>query len=239
VSAQNRSRPRRVERRRAITPRRTIPARHRRRGGPRPGIDPGATRTAVFQAAADAFSRHGFDGVVVDDIARAAGVNKAMIYYHFTDKLGLYREIVREMLRAAGARVTVIASAPATPADKLSRFITEFIALADERPYFPTLMMREIAEGALHLDPDTLGLMRSVFLAFGRILSEGQATGAFREVHPVLAYMTVLGPVMLNAARERAAAQPGRSAFPMFVQVPHADLTRHMQTVALRMLQKG
>jgi AcrR family transcriptional regulator len=161
-----------------------------------------------------------------------------MIYYHFTDKLGLYRAIVCEMLREAGARVTTIAAAPEPPNHKLSRFIVEFIALADERPYFPTLMMREIAEGALHLDPDTLALMRTVFLAFGRILAEGQQTGAFREVHPVLAYMTVLGPVMLNAARERAAAQPGRSALPMFVKVPHADLTQHMQMVALRMLER-
>ena len=214
------------------------PHRPRRRGGPRPGADTGATRAAVFAAAADAFSRRGFDGVVVDDIARAAGVNKAMIYYHFDDKLALYREIVCEMLRDAGARVTAIAAARGTAVDKLSRFIAEFVALADSRPYFPTLMMREIAEGALHLDANTLALMRSVFLAFSRILTEGQQAGAFRPVHPVLAYMTVLGPVMLNAARERAAAAPGRDRLPMFVRVSHADLTSHMQSVAIRMLQE-
>ena len=43
---------------------------------------------------------------------------------------------------------------------------------------------------------------------------------------------------MLNAARERAAAAPGRGELPMFVaRLPHR-LTRHMQQVALRMLQK-
>src|SRR5262245_1220852 len=113
----------------------------RRRGGPRPGSDPASTRPAIFAAAADAFSRRGFDGVVVDDIARAARVNKAMIYYHFDDKLGLYREIVREMLREAGARMTAIAADTATPDSRLARFIAEFVALADGRPYFPTLMM--------------------------------------------------------------------------------------------------
>jgi AcrR family transcriptional regulator len=213
-------------------------ARATRRGGPRPGADSGATRTAIFDAAADLFSRRGFDGVGVDDIARAAAANKAMIYYHFDDKLALYREIVCEMLRDAGARVSAIVDEPIASSDKLSRFIAEFVRLADSRPYFPTLMMREMAEGALHLDADTLGLMRTVFLAFNRILGEGQENGAFRAVNPVLAYMTVLGPVMLNAARERAAAQPGRGLLPMFVRVSHADLTRHMQSVALRMLDK-
>src|ERR671913_1548912 len=109
------------------TPRARRPA---RRGGPRPGLDAGATRSAVFAAAADAFSRRGFDGVVVDDIARAAGVNKAMLYYHFKDKLALYREIVVEMLTAAAAQVSAIASQPLPPEQKLTQFIGEFVRLA-------------------------------------------------------------------------------------------------------------
>ena len=161
-----------------------------------------------------------------------------MIYYHFDDKLGLYRAIVQEMLREAGARMTAIAAAAEPPDARMARFIAEFVALADGRPYFPTLMLREIAEGALHLDADTLALMRVVFLAFGRILGEGQQRGVFRQVQPILAYMTILGPVLLNAARERAAAQPGRQQLPMFARVPHGELTRHMQEMAKRMLRK-
>src|SRR5690606_23370619 len=97
----------------------------RRRGGPRPGAPPRATREAIAAAAADAFSRRGFEAVAVDDIASAAGVNKAMIYYHFRDKLGLYREIVREALDATGARIEAIAGSPVPPARKLERFIAE------------------------------------------------------------------------------------------------------------------
>ena len=192
----------------------------------------------MFRAAADAFSRRGFDGVAVDDIARAADVNKAMIYYHFADKLALYREVVCEMLRDAGATVTAIADRPTSAPAKLTEFIAAFVALADTRPYFPPLMMREIAEGAPHLDLETLSLIRTLLTAFGRILAEGQAAGVFRPVNPILAYLTLVAPLMFNAARERAAHQPGRASLPMFVEVSHADLTRHMQQVALRMLQK-
>lgn len=196
------------------------------------------TRQAVFNASAALFSAKGFDGVSVDDIAAKAGVNKAMIYYHFADKLTLYREIVRDMIREASVRIAAIAESRETPAVKVEQFIASFIALADAKPYFPTLMMREIAEGAPHLDLDTLMRIRSVFLSFGRIIREGHARGEFRAVHPVLAYITVLGPLMFNAARERVAAQPGRSHLPMFADVPHAELTTHMQRVALSMLQK-
>jgi TetR/AcrR family transcriptional regulator len=212
--------------------------RRSRTGGPRPGADPGATRDAVFRAGADLFSRRGFDGVTVDDIAKAAGVNRAMLYYHFTGKLALYREIVCTMLDGAGARVAAIVNEPTSPTDKLQRFIAGFVALADTHPYFPPLMLREIAEGALHFDAEILTRMRVVFLAFGRVLAEGQQAGVFREVNPVLAYMSVLGPLLVNAARERAAEQPGRDRLPMFIPVPHDDLTAHMQHAALQMLKK-
>lgn len=194
-----------------------------------------ATRDAVFFAAAELFSAHGF-GVSVDAIADRARVNKAMIYYHFDDKLALYREVVRDMLRAAGARIQAIADTSDPADEKVKTFIAGLVDLAGQRPWFPTLMMREIAEGAPRLDLETLGLMRHVFVAFGGLLAEGQAAGIFRPVNPVLAYMSTLGPLMFNAARERAAAQPGRGHLPMFAEVPRADLVRHMQELALRML---
>ncbi|HEX6214091.1 MAG TPA: TetR family transcriptional regulator, partial [Vicinamibacterales bacterium] len=155
---------------------------------PRKDVTTLSTRDAVFQAAASLFSAKGFDGVSVDDIAAGASVNKAMIYYHFNDKLTLYRAVVADMLSAVGARVASIAEAPIAPAGKLDRFIEQFVRLADERPWFPTLMLREIAEGALHFDTEILSRMRNVFLAFMRLLSEGQEQGVFREVNPVLAY---------------------------------------------------
>jgi AcrR family transcriptional regulator len=208
-----------------------------RRGGPRPGKDAAHTREAIFCAAAEAFSRHGFAGVTVDDIAQAAGVNKAMIYYHFTDKLGLYREIVREMLRAAQERVVAIAGSTEPAETKIAQWVEVFVRLSEERPYMPPLMLRELAEGAPHLDPETLGLIRVLIEAFKRILADGRTSGAFREVNPMLAYITLLAPLMFNAARERAAAERRDHDWPMFAVIPHAEVIRHMQQVGLRMLQ--
>jgi TetR/AcrR family transcriptional regulator len=195
------------------------------------------TRDAVFNAAATLFSAKGFDGVSVDDIAKSAAVNKAMIYYHFADKIALYRAVVTDMLTSVGQHATAIAESDAGPAVKLDRFVENFVRQADERPWFPALMMREIAEGAPHLDLATLGHIRTVFVAFGRILAEGQAAGVFRAIHPILAYTSILGPLMMNAARERVAARPGRTHLPMLVPISHEDLIAHGQETARRMLR--
>jgi TetR/AcrR family transcriptional regulator len=199
---------------------------------------PISTKSAVFESAAALFSNAGFDGVSVDDIARAAGVNKAMIYYHFADKLALYRAVLADGLSKMGAIVSDIAASADPPAGKLDRFIEAFVRMTETRPWMPALMLREIAEGAPRLDADTMAHMRVVITSFAGILAQGQQSGVFRPVHPILAYESVVGPIIINAARERVAAQPDRKGndFPMLIAISHDDVIAHGQDTARRML---
>jgi AcrR family transcriptional regulator len=197
-----------------------------------------STRDSVFDSAATHFAKGGFDGVSVDDIARDAGVNKAMIYYHFADKLALYRAVLADGLSRMGETVSAIASAADAPAVKLDRFIDAFVRMTETRPWMPALMLREIAEGAPRLDADTMSHMRVVIVSFAAILKQGQESGVFRRIHPILAYESVIGPIIINAARERVAAQPARKHddFPMLVAITHDEVIAHGQETARRML---
>ena len=62
-----------------------------------------------------------------------------------------------------------------------------------------------LSQGAPRLDAATMQHMRSVIGGFAAILAQGQATGQFRAIHPVLAYESIVGPLIINAARERVA----------------------------------
>jgi TetR/AcrR family transcriptional regulator len=197
-----------------------------------------STRDALFDSAATLFAKGGFDGVSVDDLARDAGVNKAMIYYHFADKLALYRAVLADGLSRMGAIVHDIAAGSDAPAIKLDRFIEAFVRMTGTRPWMPALMLREIAEGAPRLDADTMSHMRVVIMSFVAILKQGQESGVFRRMHPILAYESVIGPIIINAARERVAAQPARKGadFPMLVAISHDEVIAHGQETARRML---
>ncbi len=59
-------------------------------------LDDSGSKRKILEAALEEFGNQGFEGARVDRIARAAGVNKAMIYYHFTSKDNLYHEVVRD-----------------------------------------------------------------------------------------------------------------------------------------------
>jgi TetR/AcrR family transcriptional regulator len=206
---------------------------------PRKTTTTSTTRDSVYDAAATLFSANGFDGVSMDDIARAADVNKAMIYYHFADKLALYRAILGDGLKTMSETATGIASADHTPDTKLDNFIEAFVRMTETRPWMPAMMLREIAEGAPRLDPDRMVHMRGVITSFVSILTQGQQLNVFRPIHPILAYESVIGPIIINAARERVANKPERKNqdFPMLIEITHEQVIAHSQETARRMLQ--
>ncbi|ONI84379.1 TetR family transcriptional regulator [Actinosynnema sp. ALI-1.44] len=54
------------------------------------------TRTAILDAAAAVFDRHGFVGASLSDILAEAGVTKGALYFHFTSKEELAHALVDE-----------------------------------------------------------------------------------------------------------------------------------------------
>ena len=62
---------------------------------PRKRWAPSARRAQLLAVSVDVFARLGYQGTAVDDIARAAGVTRTLIYKHFADKDEIYLECVR------------------------------------------------------------------------------------------------------------------------------------------------
>ena len=154
----------------------------------------------ILAAAALEFAERGFGGARVDRIARRARVNKAMLYYHFKSKQGLYRTLLRRMFTLAGDRMRAIAAGGGTPDEKVDHAIAGFADLIREHAHFPAIMLREIAESGAHLDPETLAALASVPRAFSLIIEDGVAQGTFRPVHPIFAYFSTLAPIVFYLA---------------------------------------
>jgi AcrR family transcriptional regulator len=62
--------------------------------------NPALTQKRILDAAEAEFARKGFDGARLGSIARAAGVQQALIHHYFDDKAGLYREVIDRALSA-------------------------------------------------------------------------------------------------------------------------------------------
>src|SRR5919205_4419997 len=61
---------------------------------PRKRLSAEDRRTAILDSALEVFSRHGYNGASIDEIAQAAGISKALIYEHFPSKRDLHSSLL-------------------------------------------------------------------------------------------------------------------------------------------------
>ncbi len=66
----------------------------RRRPRKRPPRDAEHAREALLDAALRRFSAHGYVGTRLADVASDAGYSEGLVYFHFKNKAGLFREVV-------------------------------------------------------------------------------------------------------------------------------------------------
>ena len=195
------------------------------------------SRGAIFRAAALEFAERGFDAAGTDRIATRARVNKAMLYYHFGSKAALYAEVVRDMVGIVGARVRAIADGSGSAEHKLDSWISALVEEAAARPWFPPIMLRELAARAPHFDATTFHMMNAVLAGVTDVIAQGRREGAFRDVDPLLAHLSIMPPVLIFFARQRVLA--GRKLRGGLAEPRQLEqFVRHMQASARGMLRK-
>ena len=197
-----------------------------------------SSRQRLFAAACTEFAARGFAGTSVDRIAAHARVNKAMIYYHFTNKAELYREILRDMFASVAVRVRDVAASSADPSEKIRRVVAAIAVEAEARPHFPPVWFREIADGGRHLDPPTLAHIASVVQVLASIVDEGVAAGRFAPVSPVLLHSGIVAPLLLFFASGGLRIRLARGGVTGAAGFGTAEVVAHVQRLALAMVER-
>ena len=105
-------------------------------------------RSAILDAALTAFSQKGYHATSLDDIAREAGVSKALIYEHFASKQELHGDLIarnaRELTqRVAGALSSVEVESTAA---RLATGLEAFFAFVEERRDAWRMLFRDAAD---------------------------------------------------------------------------------------------
>lgn len=163
----------------------------------------------IIAATRALFDERGVRDAQIEDIAKAVGINRAIVYRHFTGKEELFALTLVGYLDELRVDLAEAAASTADPRERLSALVGAFVDYGVAHPAFldcaQTLMRRtgpdlldEMSESALF----RLGRGISSCLALlTEVLEDGVASGAFTVEDPVLLantlYASGLGALQL------------------------------------------
>ncbi len=106
-------------------------------------------RELIKRAALAEFARNGFNGARIEQIAKAAGVAKPLVYYHFTSKEELWTQSVSEACDKLRSQVEEFAArfADQDPEDVIDAFSLGLVRFAAENPSLVRISMDETRQG--------------------------------------------------------------------------------------------
>src|SRR5579863_3309665 len=155
------------------------------------------TRTRILNAALREFSALGMAGARMDQIAAAAGVNKALLYYHFDSKENLYAaalEMIAGRVRDQSMSVFLL---KATPGERLIRSALNHFDRILTQGEFQSLMQQEMMRMHQGEDSAMSIVVKRVFAPMQAMhqsmVREGIASGELIDADWMQIHLSTLG----------------------------------------------
>lgn len=147
------------------------------------------SREKILEVAREIFQLKGKSGARMQEIADAAGVNKALLHYYFKNKEGLFKEVFQELIRKMLLPLKQELFQKSLPLDqRIENFVDRYIDSLKENPILLTFILGELRMSKMPLSPPpeiAEGVMK-----LGLELKEDEE---FKELDPFQLTTTILG----------------------------------------------
>jgi AcrR family transcriptional regulator len=111
-------------------------------------------RAAILDAALEVFSRSGYHGASIDEIAQEAGISKALIYEHFPSKKDLHASLLERHVQDIFERLAESAATPDPGEVRLRAGVDAFLEWSETNQDAFRLLFRDTFES------DVAGVLR-------------------------------------------------------------------------------
>ena len=159
--------------------------------------EPELNRASLLAAASREFAERGFQGARLEVIASEANITRAMVYYYFGGREGLYLAALEEVYRHIRTSESALDLEGLTPVDAMRKLACFRIDYYVENPLIVALLAIENQHKAEYLkNSKEISARAGISLEpLGAILQQGQAQGIFRpgidvvELHQIMVSM--------------------------------------------------
>jgi AcrR family transcriptional regulator len=171
----------------------------------------GRTREALLSQSLVLVAERGLSRTSVDHIAKAAGVTKGAMYWHFASKDALFLAILERIRERWQQVVHVPVSARQTPIDRLIQLFDSYSELFRESPEICLFLQQALLDQHNRLHSAQVAKVFAKTARFiAGIIDQGKAAGEIRsDVDPLTAAHMILG--MLAGSSQQASISPGQT----------------------------
>ncbi|OQK15898.1 hypothetical protein AU255_17075 [Methyloprofundus sedimenti] len=141
-----------------------------------------STKENILQIAVTLFSKQGFDGVSMRDLAKSANMSTAAVYHHFPNKQALYLQAMHFAFAKQANAFDAVWQAELGAEEKLGSFVRCLIEVLTTDIDFRRFMQREL----LDADDERMQLLaKEVFqVQFNQLMTViEQISGSQQQVH--------------------------------------------------------
>jgi AcrR family transcriptional regulator len=156
---------------------------------------PEERRQAILEAAIGVFAQHGFDAATTDEIARAAGLSKGGLYWHFKSKDDILAAILMQLFDQELSVFQGLAAAEGAVAPRLRQLVAQGIADVLQLEQLLPVMLEFYALAARK--SDVRQFLQKYYQRYHRLLAElfaqGFARGEFNHGTADAAAIALIG----------------------------------------------
>jgi TetR/AcrR family transcriptional regulator len=119
-------------------------------------------RRVILNAALEVFSRHGYRGATLDQIATEAGLSKPNILYYFDGKADIHITLLSQLMET-WLDPLVEMNPEGDPVEEIMAYVQRKLAMAQDLPRESRLFAGEILQGAPRMRPELEGNLKPLF----------------------------------------------------------------------------
>ncbi len=107
------------------------------------------TAEKILEAADELLAEAGFGGASVGAIAKRAGVNKALVFYHFASKEALFVRVLERYYTAQLEALNAAFAMEGTPRERLAHVVRSYVDFMHENRRYPRLVQQLTSAGTV------------------------------------------------------------------------------------------
>jgi len=105
-----------------------------------------STEDKIIDAAKKVFLQQGYSGARMQDIADAAGINKALLHYYFRNKDKLFELIFLQCTQKMIPTINSVFDSDEDIFNKIRQFVSTYIEMLSANPYLPMFIANELSK---------------------------------------------------------------------------------------------